>query len=105
MDETPLETALAEALRLDAARDRAGAIPVLEAALHSAANESAATRFKALLLRAELAADAGELIDARGWLAEARKIRLGLEEREELGAELRRGDDLESFLTHRGCAG
>ncbi len=104
----PAETlvaALAAAVRLDAARDRAGAISLLDAALESTENEAGATRFKALLLRAEFAVDTGDLIDARGWLAQARQIRLGAAGREGLSSELRRADDLEAFLTHRGCAG
>jgi hypothetical protein len=113
--ENPLERAFAEATRLDAARDRAGAAAVLEAALDEAGEAGdagpahgsipAGSRFKALLLRAELATDSGDLIGARGWLAEARQVHLNVEERGALSTESRRADDLETFLTHRGCAG
>ena len=112
--EARLKAALNDALRLDAARDRVGAAAALDAALDDletvgAESDRAAatpgTRFRALLLRAELATDAGDLIGARGWLAEARQIRLPAEESEALSTESRRADDLETFLTHRGCAG
>lgn len=104
-----LETALAHVLRLDAAPDktrtRAEAMQILEDALETDGNDAPAIRFKALLLRAELAADSGDLIAARGWLAEARQVRVSAEAREALPTEMRRADDLEAFLTHRGCAG
>jgi hypothetical protein len=100
-----LETALVHATRLDAARDRAAAAALLDEALGDAENAPSMVRFKALLLRAELAVDANDLIAGRGWLAEARTIRLDAAEREVLGNERLRADDLETFLTHRGCAG
>jgi hypothetical protein len=92
-------------MRLDAARNRAGAASLLDAALAKNEKAPAALRFRASLLRAELAADAGDLIEARGRLAEALQIRLDAKERAGLSAEARRADDLETFLTHRGCAG
>ena len=66
---------------------------------------AAGLRFQALLLRADLAVSLNELVEGRGVLAEARQIRLSADEREALAPDLRRADDLESFFTHRGCAG
>jgi hypothetical protein len=102
---SPLDTALAEAMLMDSRRDRAAAAEVLDAALASVSDAPAPLRFRALLLRAELAVDAGDLIAGRGWLAEARQVRLDANGKEALSVESRRADDLETFLTHRGCAG
>jgi hypothetical protein len=102
----PLSLALAEALRLEARRDPAAAAGVLDDAIarHGPAAPDTA-RFRALLLRAELAVTMNDLGLGRGVLAEARQVRLSAGEKESLAAEQRRADDLEAFLTHRGCAG
>jgi hypothetical protein len=103
--DSTLDSVLAEANRLEASGNRVGATSLLDAALAKNENAPAAPRFRASLLLAEMAVDAGHLIEARGRLAEALQIRLNAAERESLSAEARRADDLEAFLTHRGCAG
>jgi len=100
-----LETLLAEAARLDHARAWQQAARLLDAGLTAHPQAGAPVRFRALVLRADLAVSLSELIEARGILAEAKREPLTAADREALGADLRRVDDLEAFLTHRGCAG
>jgi hypothetical protein len=57
------------------------------------------------VVRADLACALGDLIESRGILAEARQIRLDAKAKAEAVLELDRADALETFLTHRGCAG
>lgn len=94
-----------EAVRLDRARDHAGAARLLDDGLKTHERAPAPLRFQALVLRADVAVAMDELIEARGVLAEAKQVALCADDRELLGADLRRVDDLEAFLTHRGCAG
>jgi hypothetical protein len=98
-------SAFAEALRLDAIRERAAAASILDDALKGASDAPEPLRFRALLLRAELAVDSSDLITGRGILSEAVRVPLTPSDRESLSAELSRANDLEAFLTHRGCAG
>lgn len=100
-----LEDAFARAVALDRTRDHAGAARLLDEVLARTRGAPAPRRFAALVLRADLAVSLNELIEARGILAEARQIMLTPAEREGMAADLRRADDLEVFLTHRGCAG
>lgn len=97
--------ALAEASRLESLREYESAARILDAALEHSPEASGYLRFQCLLLRAEIAVSLNDLGLGRGVLAEAFQIRLEAKVRESLEAELRRADDLESFLTHRGCAG
>ena len=96
---------LHEAMRLDRARDHARAAHLLDENLNKYGDAPAPQRVQALVLRAELAVALDELIEARGVLAEARQIPLTASARASLDAELLRADQLETFLTHRGCAG
>jgi hypothetical protein len=96
---------LAEAVRLDRARDHAAAARLLDEGLNHNTGAPAPQLFSALVLRAEIAVSLNELIEARGIVAEAKQVTLSAHERDGLGADLRRVDDLEVFLTHRGCAG
>lgn len=100
-----LAHALITARLQDARREHAAAARTLDAALNPACAASAALRFQALVLRADLAVSLDALGEALGILAEAKQVPLGPSDRESLGSDLRRVDDLEVFLTHRGCAG
>jgi hypothetical protein len=102
---TPLSKALADATLLESRREYAEAAKILDEATTRDKGAPAPQRFLALLLRTDLAISLNDLGEGRGILAEARQIKLSAEEREALSAELRRADDLESFFTHRGCAG
>lgn len=94
-----------EALRLEARREHAAAATALDIALVEDERASAVVRFRALVVRADLACTLGDLIESRGILAEARQIRLDAAGKAEASGELDRADALETFLTHRGCAG
>ena len=94
-----------EALRLEAAHDAAAAATALDIALVEDEHAEAVLRFRALVVRADLACTLGDLIESRGILAEARQIRLDARAKTEASAEIDRADALETFLTHRGCAG
>lgn len=100
-----LSHALREATWLESRREYATAAALLDAALYSQGISPAPLRFRALVLRAELAVSLNAGGEARGILAEARQLHLDGAERESLETEMRRADDLEVFLTHRGCAG
>jgi hypothetical protein len=100
-----LPDVLTEAIRLERARDHAEAARLLDEGLKVHQRAPAPLRFQALVLRTDLAVSLNELIEARGILAEAKQVALTADERESLGPDLRRADDLEVFLTHRGCAG
>ena len=106
-----LSDTLATALALESRRAYEEAAQLLDAALVGSPGSPgileapAPLRFRALLLRADLAVSMNDLGPSLGILAEAKQIRLTAEEREALSSELRRADDLEVFLTHRGCAG
>jgi hypothetical protein len=102
---TTLESALKTATLLESRRAYAEAAKVLDEAMTQNVEAPAHQRFQALLLRTDLAISLNDLGAGRGILAEAKQIRLSAEEREALSADLRRADDLESFFTHRGCAG
>jgi hypothetical protein len=102
---TALSDALQEAARLDALRRHAAAAALLDEALERHKDASGTLRFQALVLRADLAVSLNDLIAGRGILAEARQIRLTEEERERTTTDRNRADDLETFFTHRGCAG
>jgi hypothetical protein len=100
-----LKDIIAQAAQFDRARDHAGAARLLDEGLKEFAGAPAPQRFQALVLRADVAVSMNELIEARGILAEAMQVVLSAVDRDSLGADLRRADDLEVFLTHRGCAG
>jgi hypothetical protein len=100
-----LTKALAEAAQLDARRDHAEAARLLDEAITRDKDAPGPLKFKALVLRSDISVSLNDLGEGRGILAEARQIRLSAAERESLAADLRRADDLESFFTHRGCAG
>lgn len=102
-----LEDELKEAARRDAARDSGAAADLLDRLLAAPAGVDPALRFRALLLRAEVAVNLNDSGFARGVLAEAfQALRdVNAAERAALSSEQRRADDLETFLTHRGCAG
>ncbi len=100
-----LSHALEAANGLDAARRHDEAARLLDAALNEAQNAPGNDRFRALVLRADLAVTLGNEGEARGILAEARQVALSKAQKEALETDLRRADDLETFLTHRGCAG
>jgi hypothetical protein len=100
-----LHAALLSALQLEARRDYSAAADILDEAAKNGDGSPALLRFRVLLLRADLAVNLDDLGTARGVLSEARQIRLTAGEKDALDAELRRADDLEVFLTHRGCAG
>jgi hypothetical protein len=102
---SPLQDAIAEAARLDTAGAHTDAVRLLDDTLNAHPEAPATLRFQALILRAELAVTLDALIEARGILAEARHIVLTADDRASLGADLTRADQLEVFLTHRGCAG
>lgn len=97
--------ALQSALSQESRREHAAAAQTLDAALERHPDAPAPLRFQALLLRADLAISLNDLGEARGILAEAKQVPLRPSDRESLETELRRVDDLEAFLTHRGCAG
>src|SRR5690606_25693077 len=67
---------LAEAEGLDRARDHAGAAVLLDEGLARHGGAPAPLRFRALVLRADLAVSLNDLIEARGILAEARQVAL-----------------------------
>jgi hypothetical protein len=100
-----LQAALTEAATLEATGNRDAATRILDNALLKEPDGSPSLRFRALVLRADLAVSLNDLIEARGILAEAGQVPLSPADRESLAADLRRFDDLEVFLTHRGCAG
>ena len=100
-----LSEALPLALALESQRTFGDAAKLLDASLANEPEAPAPLRFKALVLRSDLAVSLNDLGEGRGILAEARQIRLTAEDRTTLAADLRRADDLESFFTHRGCAG
>jgi hypothetical protein len=100
-----LQAALKEAATLEATGNRDAATRILDNALLKEPGGSPSLRFRALVLRADLAVSLNDLIEARGILAEAGQVPLSPADRESLAADLRRFDDLEVFLTHRGCAG
>jgi hypothetical protein len=104
-----LSDALRAALELESRRDYGAAARLLDEALtqkpEGEPKVESVLRFQALMLRSELAMALNELGEARGILAEARQIPLRPIDRESLSSELRKADDLEVFLTHRGCAG
>lgn len=101
----PLSETLVEAAALESKRLHAEAAALLDAALSAHAHAPAAARFRALVVRADLACTLGDLIEGRGILAEARQIRLDAQDKAEASSEIDRADALEAFLTHRGCAG
>jgi hypothetical protein len=105
MNSSALEEAFQAALRLESRREHAAAAKILDDALASDPGAPAPLRFRALLVRSDLAVELNDLAEGRGILAEARQVRLSPDERGALAAELRRADDLETFFTHRGCAG
>jgi hypothetical protein len=105
MTSSRLTEALAEAVALESRRAYAEAAGILDEAVAQDKEAPAPLRFQALLLRADVAVSLNDLGEGRGILAEARQVRLTAEEREALAPDLRRADDLESFFTHRGCAG
>jgi Arc/MetJ-type ribon-helix-helix transcriptional regulator len=100
-----LSEVLTEAVRLDRARAHAEAARLLDEGLENHKGAPAPLLFQTLILRADLAVSLNELIEARGILAEAKQVVIPAVDRESLGSDLRRADDLEVFLTHRGCAG
>ncbi len=100
-----LERALQTALVQESQRGHALAAATLDAALREATEADAPLRMRALVLRADLAVTLNVLGEALGILAEAKHVPLSPSDRESLESELRRIDDLEVFLTHRGCAG
>jgi hypothetical protein len=100
-----LESLLADAARLDHARAYQQAAGLLDDGLAAHPRAAASVRFRALVLRADIAVSLNDLIEARGILADAKREPLTKADREALSADLRRVDDLEAFLTHRGCAG
>lgn len=93
------------AKQLELQRNYVEAAKTLDGVFTRALAGSSGLRFQALLLRADLAVSLNELGEARGILSEAVRVPLNASERESLASELRRADDLETFLTHRGCAG
>jgi ATP/maltotriose-dependent transcriptional regulator MalT len=99
-----LQTALASTAALEA-RDPGEAARLLDEALAEDTESGSPLRFRALVVRADLACTLGNLIESRGILAEARQIRLDAEGKREASGEIDRADALETFLTHRGCAG
>lgn len=103
----PLDHAIQQATELEAARDPGAAARILDAALEAAPEADPALRFRALLLRAELAVTLNDAGGARGILADAFRALRNVDAvaRARLSSESRRADDLEAFLTHRGCAG
>ncbi len=103
--EHSLQDAIHEAARLDRARAYAEAARLLDDSLKIRSDAPALLRFQALILRAEVAVSLDELIEARGILAEAKQLTLNADDREALTSDLIRADQLEVFLTHRGCAG
>jgi hypothetical protein len=105
MTPRPFSNTLDAAISLESRREFAEAARILDEAVAKDKDAPAPLRFRALLLRTDLAILLEDLGAGRGILAEARQIRLSAEEREALGSELRRADDLEVFFTHRGCAG
>jgi hypothetical protein len=100
-----LSQALELAKELEVQRHYEAAARILENALSENMSGSTTVRFQALLLRADLAISLNDLGEARGILAEAGQVPLSPQDRESLASDLRRFDDLEVFLTHRGCAG
>jgi hypothetical protein len=100
-----LSDALQAAMKLEARRDYASAAQLLDDALTGEPEAQPILRFQALMLRSEIAMAQNELGEARGILSEARQVPLSPADRESLSTELGKADDLEVFLTHRGCAG
>jgi hypothetical protein len=100
-----LSEALRTAMELESRRDFVAAARLLDDAVSREPEAPSVLRFQALMLRAELAMTQNDLGEARGILSEARQIPLRPADRESLSSELRKADDLEVFLTHRGCAG
>jgi hypothetical protein len=100
-----LDEIFAEAVRLDHVRAYEQAARLLDDGLAAHPQAAAPVRFRALVLRADIAVSLNELIEARGILADAKREPLSAVDREAHEADLRRVDDLEAFLTHRGCAG
>jgi ATP/maltotriose-dependent transcriptional regulator MalT len=96
--------AFAAAASLEA-KDPREAARLLDEALAADAESPAPLRFRALVVRADLACTLGDLIESRGILAEARQVRLDAQGKREASGEIDRADALETFLTHRGCAG
>lgn len=101
----PLHKVLQEAGRLDRACAFADAARLLDDILASGTDAPAPLRFQALVLRADVAVSLDDLIEARGILAEAKQVALTAGDRASLDSDLIRADQLEVFLTHRGCAG
>ena len=100
-----LTVAITEATKLESRRAFAEAATMIDEAIRLNKEAPASLRFKALLLRSDLAISLNDLGEGRGILAEAKQIKLSAQDRESLAVELRRADDLETFFTHRGCAG
>jgi len=100
-----LSEALALAAGHDTRREYSEAARILDEAITMDKEAPGPLRFRALLLRSDIAVSMNDPGEGRGILAEARQIPLTAPEREALAADLRRADDLEAFFTHRGCAG
>jgi hypothetical protein len=82
------------ALLGDSKGDHPAAAKLLDRILASDAARSASEHLRALVLRADMAIRMGERPLAERLLGDARRIRLTDQDREELGDELRRADDL-----------
>lgn len=100
-----LSQTFSQALALEATRRTGEAARLLDEGLAADLEAAPALRFRALVVRADLACTLGDLIESRGILAEARQIRLDAAGKQEAAGEIDRADALETFLTHRGCAG
>ncbi|WP_020672652.1 bleomycin resistance protein [Amycolatopsis nigrescens] len=96
---TRLERALAAAIMLgDSKQDPAAAIKVLDRALNAGSDEPAVVRFRALVLRADLAVRLDDLESAGPTLDEAEGIELTADERAGVPDELHRIGELRAEL-------